>query len=395
MSVRKLLSGNEAAAYGAKLSRVEVIAVYPISPQTEIANLLAKMVYEGELNAKYVTPEGEHSVMQICAGASAGGARTFTASSSQGMAYMTEVLWMVPGLRLPVVMCVCNRSLSFPGKIKATHSDSLMHRDNGWIQLYCENSQEVLDTCIQAYKIAENKDVYLPVMFCQDAYTVTHTSIPVEIPDQKMVDEFLPPYKHEYVYLDPNQLQEIIFGLEEEAETEFRYQMEEAMDNAKKVIREVDDEYGEMFGRRYGGLIEAYRCDNAEAVLITMGSITGTAREVIDEMRDNGKKIGLVKLRAFRPFPTEELRKIAEDVKAIGFVDRNFSHGSAVGGIGGIETTRALYNTKNKPLLLDFIIGIGGRDVTPLQVKYMAEKVLQAARTGEVEKEVEWVQLRV
>lgn len=394
MSVKKLLSGNEAAAYGAKLSRVEVIPVYPITPQTTLVDFLVKMVAKGELKAKCVTPESEHTVMSMCAGASAAGARVFTASSSQGIAYMTEVLWMVPGLRLPVVMCVCNRSIAFPGLVRTTHSDSLLQRDNGWIQFYCENSQEVLDMCIQSFKIAENRDVYLPVMFCQDGVTLTYTCTPVEIPDQKMVDEFLPPYKHEYVQLDPDQPQEIIFGPEEEAETEFRYQMEQAMENAKRVIPKIDDEYGEKFGRRYGGLIEAYRCDDAEAVLITMGSITGTAREVIDEMIENGKRIGLVKLRSFRPFPTEELKKIAKNVEAIGFVDRNFSHGSAGGGIGFIETAKALYNVKNRPHLLDFIIGIGGRDVTPLHIKYMAEKVLQAARTGEVEKEVEWVQLR-
>lgn len=395
MSVRKLLCGNEAAAYGAMLSRVEVIPVYPITPQTDLANLLAKMVAEGKLKAKYVTPESEHAVMNICAGASAAGARVFTASSSQGIAYMTEVLWMVPGLRLPVVMCVCNRSLAFPGSVRATHSDSLMQRDNGWIQIYCENSQEVLDTCIQSYKIAENRDVYLPVMFCQDGFTLTHTYAPVEIPDQRVVDEFLPPYKHEYVHLDPEKPQEIIFGLEEEAETEYRYQMEKAMQNAKKVIQRVDEEYKERFGRSYGGLIEAYKCDDAEAILVTMGSITGTARVIIDEIREKeDKRIGLVKLRVFRPFPTEELQKIAKNVDAIGFVDRNFSHGSAGGGIGFIETARALYNLKNRPILLDFIIGIGGRDVTPLHVKYMAEKTLKASRTGEVEKEVEWVQLR-
>lgn len=394
MSIKKLLSGNEAAAYGAKLSRVEVIPVYPITPQTSLVDFLAKMVAEGELKAKYVTPESEHAVMSICAGASAAGARVFTASSSQGIAYMTEVLWMVSGLRLPVVMCVCNRSIAFPGLVRATHSDSLLQRDNGWIQFYCENSQEVLDMCIQSFRIAENEDVYLPVMFCQDGVTLTDTYVPVKIPDQKMVDEFLPPYKHKYVQLDPDQPQEIIFGPEEEAETEFRYQMEQGMENAKRVIPKIDDEYGERFGRRYGGLIEPYRCDDAEAVLITMGSITGTAKDVIDEMIENGKQVGLVKLRSFRPFPTEELKKIAKNVEAIGFVDRNFSHGSAGGGIGFIETARALYNVKNRPQLLDFVTGIGGRNVTPLHIKYMAEKAVQAARTGEVKKQVEWVQLR-
>jgi pyruvate ferredoxin oxidoreductase alpha subunit len=394
MAVTKVLDGNEAAAYGVKLSRVEVIAAYPITPQTELANRLARFVAEGEIKAKYVTVESEHASMSVCAGASAAGARAFTASASQGIVYMEEVIWMVPGMRLPVVMCIANRSIAFPGALKATHSDSLLQRDSGWIQLYCENSQEVLDTCIQAYRIAEDKRVYLPVIFTQDGYVVTANAMPVEIPDQEAVDNFLPPYKHEFVSLDPDIPLEPEEGPIDETETECRYLMDVAMENAKKVIKEVDEEYGRIFGRRYGGLIEEYRCDGAEGVLITMGSITGTAREVVDSMRDRGKNIGLVKLKAFRPFPTEEIRKIAKQVGAIGFVDRNFSHGSAGGGIGCIETAKALYNYKYRPPLLGFIAGIGGRDVTPANLEYMAEKVLNAAKTGVVEQEVEWIQLR-
>jgi pyruvate ferredoxin oxidoreductase alpha subunit len=394
MPITKVLDGNEAAAYGVKLSKVEVIAAYPITPQTELANRLARFVAEGEIKAKYVTVESEHASMSVCAGASAAGARVFTASASQGIVYMEEVIWMVPGFRLPVVMCIANRSIAFPGALKATHSDSLLQRDNGWIQLYCENSQEVLDTCIQAYRIAEDKRVYLPVIFAQDGYVVTANAMPVVMPDQEAVDRFLPPYKHEFVNLDPDVPQEPEEGPVDETETEVRYLLDVAMENAKKVIKEVDEEYSKTFGRSYGGLVEKYRCDGAEGVLITMGSITGTAREVVDSMRSKGKNIGLVKLKAFRPFPTEEIRDIARHVGAIGFVDRNFSHGSAGGGIGCIETAKALYNHKHRPPLLGFIAGIGGRDVTPANLEYMAEKVLKAAKTGTVEQEAEWVQLR-
>jgi pyruvate ferredoxin oxidoreductase alpha subunit len=392
--VRKLLDGNEAGAYAAKLARVEVIGVYPITPQTEMITRLARMVADGELKAKYITTESEHAAMSICAGASAAGARVFTASASQGIVYMEEVLWAVAGQRLPVVMAICNRTIAFAGNVRATHSDSLLQRDNGWIQLYCENSQEVLDTILQAYKIAENRDVYLPVAVCLDAFSLTHTAMPVEIPDQQDVDAFLPPYRHEYVQLDPDIPQEIVYGPEPDDVTEYTYQREVAMQNAKAVIKEADKEYGRRFGRSYGGPLEEYRCDGAEGVLVTMGSITGTAKDVIDEMRDGGEPIGLVKLRAFRPFPSEELRAIAGRVKAIGFVDRNFSLGSAGGGIGCVETARALYPMEKRPALLDFIIGLEGRDVTPDQVEHIAKRVLGAARTGKMEREVEWVQLR-
>jgi len=394
MPVMRLLDGNEAGAYAAKLARVGVIGVYPITPQTEMVTRLARMVAEGELKAKYITAESEHAAMSICAGASAAGARVFTASASQGIVYMEEVLWAVAGQRLPVVMAICNRTIAFAGNVRATHNDSLLQRDNGWIQLYCENSQEVLDTILQAYRIAENRDVYLPVAVCLDAFSLTHTAMPVEIPDQKDVDTFLPPYKHEYVHLDPDMPQEIVYGPEPDDVTEYAYQREVAMQHAKKVVREVDEDYHRHFGRSYGGPLEEYRCEGAEGVLITMGSITGTAKDVVDEMRRRGQLIGLVKLRAFRPFPSEEMRAIASRVKAVGFVDRNFSLGSSGGGVGCVETARALYPMEKRPLLLDFIIGLEGRDVTPDQVEQMANRVLSAARTGRVERDVEWVQLR-
>jgi len=394
MSKKRVLNGNQAAAIGAKLARVDVIPCFPITPNVDLIETLAKMIRDGEMKAKYVCPESEHAAMSICAGASAAGARAFTASGSQGIVFMEEVLWMVPGLRLPVVMCVCNRSIAFPGLIQSTHSDSLLQRDCGWIQFYCETPQEVLDTCVQSFKVAENEDVYLPAMFCQDAFSVTHTATPVDIPDQADIDAFLPPYKHRYVQLDPDVPQEILFGLEDEAETEYRYQMEQAMENAKKVIEDVDREYASALGRSYGGLIEKYRCEDAEVVLVTMGSLTGTARVSVDKMRDEGKPVGLLKLRVFRPFPTEEVRRALCKAKAVGFVDRNFSLGSAKGGIGCTEMARALYGMESRPYLLNFIAGLGGRDVTVQQFEYMTNKMFEACSKGRVEREVEWIQLR-
>jgi len=395
LATKKLLDGNHAAAYGVKLVRAEVLGIYPITPQTELANQLADFVASGELKAKYITVESEHAAMSVCAGGSAAGARVFTASSSQGIVFMEELLWQVPGMRLPIVMAIVNRSIAFPGSLRTDHNDSLLQRDNGWIQMYCENAQEIIDACIQAYKIAEDSRVYLPTIFAYDGYVISHTAMPVEIPDQEDVDAFLPPYKHEYVYLDPKRYKPVITH-EPHAEVgvEYRFQMEEAQNNARSVIEEVDREYGKVFGRSYGGPIEKYGCDDAEAVLVTMGSITGTARVVVDEMRREGKPIGLVKLRVFRPFPTEEMQEIGRSVKAIGFVDRNISHGSAGGGVGTVETARALYTLDERPVLIGFYAGLVGRDVVPSDIRYMADRVLKAAETGKAEKQVEWIGLR-
>ena len=402
MTTYKILDGNEAVCEAVRLSRVEVIAVFPITPMTTIANQLADWVNNSELKTELIQPENEHGSLEICFGASAAGARTFTASCSQGIVFMEEMIWAIPGFRLPVVMTVCNRSISHPGGLQTTHSDSLLQRDTGWIQLYCENPQEALDTLIMAYKIAEDKRVLLPTMTTMDGYTVSACSVPVEVPEQKDVDKFLPGYDPEY-YLDPKRPPVIPVGIPDEAdlrssraETELRYMVEEAMTNSKEVIRQVNQEFGERFGRMYGnGLVEKYRCEDTRGVLITMGSLTGTARDAVDELRSEGKPIGLVKIKSFRPFPTEDIQEIGRQVEAIGVVDRNFSHGSSNGvGICNLEIARALYSLEVRPHLLDFIMGIGGRDVTTGHIKYIAEKVLDACETGNVEKPVEWTQLR-
>lgn len=397
MGEYKIMDGNDAAAHGVMLSRPDVVAIFPITPNTTLINGVAELTATGKMKAKNVTVENEHAALSVVAGAAAAGARTFTASASQGVVHMEEVLWMIPGSRLPLVMAICNRSISNPGSLMCTHSDSLLQRDNGWLQLYCEDAQEVIDTTIQSYRIAEDKRVLLPIHFCLDGYVLSACAIPVNVPDQDKVDEFLPPYPHEHFYLDPTNTirPEPDLPNYRGLETEQRYIIDEALTGAKEVIKEVNDEWGEMFGRRYGnGLIEEYRTEDAKGVLVTMGSMTGTARVVVDQMRDEGKPIGLVKLRTFRPFPTEDFKRIGAKVDAMGFVDRNFSHGAASGGgIGVIELSRALYHLEERPPLLGFIAGIGGRDVTYENFRYMAEKVLKAAETGKVEKEVEWIQL--
>ncbi|MDH5791056.1 MAG: pyruvate ferredoxin oxidoreductase [Candidatus Bathyarchaeota archaeon] len=390
MSFTRMMEGNEAAAWGARLSRAEVVPAYPITPQTEVISHIATFIAEGKMKAQYIKVEGEHTAMAAAVGASVAGARVFTASASQGIAYMEEALWMPPGRRLPIVMCMVNRALAPIGGLRPDHNDSLMQRDNGWIQLYCENSQEVLDTIIMAYRIGEDRRVYLPVAPCYDGYFVSATATPTTVPDQAEVDEFLPPYVHEMYSLMPETYRPRPFEMNI---AKGRYEVQQAHERAKAVIEEVDVEYSKRFGRGYDGLLEEYACDDVDAVLMTMGSMTGTARDVVDEMQASGKRIGLLKLRGFRPFPTEELQGLAKRFHAIGVVDRNTSYGSAGGGIVSMEVARALYPLEDRPLLLNFHVGLGGSDVTMRQIGYMADKTLEAVEKGRVEKAVDWVEL--
>jgi len=388
MSFTRMMEGNEAAAWGAKLARADVVPAYPITPQTELISNIASLIADGTMKTEYIKVEGEHTAMAAAVGASAAGARVFTASSSQGIAFMDEPLWIPPGRRLPIVMCMVNRSMAPLGGLRPDHNDSMHQRDKGWILLYCENSQEVLDTILQAYKIAENPEIYLPVGVCYDGYFVSATATPTTVPDQAKVDEWLPPYKHEWYDLMPDSYK----MPPPKSFLEQRIGVAEAHQKAKKIIEAVDADYKKHFGRGYGGLIEEYNCDGAEAVLVTMDSMTGTAKDVIDEMRAKGKKIGLIKLKCFRPFPTEKFREIAPKYKAIGVVDRNNSFGSAGGGIVAVELARALYDLSERPVIANFHVGLSGTDVTMNQIRYMADETLEAAKTGKVKQVVDWVE---
>ena len=355
-----IMEGSHAIALAVKAARPNVVAAYPITPQTHIVEDISQLIADGDLEAEYVKVESEHSAMSVCIGASATGARTYTATTSQGLALMHEVLFNAAGMRLPIVMTVANRALSAPLNIWNDHQDSISERDSGWIQIYVEDNTEASDLTIQAYKIAEDRRIQVPIMVCMDGYTLTHTYEPVELLDQDLVDDFLPPYAPtDYLSVDDPKT----FGMFADPNyyTEFRYQNHRALEAAKTVIAEVSREFGEVFGRDYGGLIEEYRCDGAEYVLIAMGSVVGTLKDTVDDLRDAGIRAGAIKLRSYRPFPVEDIRSALADVEAVGILDKNISLGYE--GALSADVKSTLYRTNNTPEVFSFVAGLGGRDI--------------------------------
>ena len=369
--MEKVITGNYAASYGAKLARVQVIAAYPITPQTSIIEKLASFCADGELDARFIKVESEHSAMAACIGASATGARAFTATSGQGLFLMHEVVHWAAGARLPIVMAVVNRAAAPGWNIWTEQTDTLSQRDTGWMQFYCESNQEVLDTIIQAYKIAER--VLLPAMVILDAFVLSHTSEIVDIPDQALVDEYLPPYKPP-LRLDVNDPHAFGGLLTPGEYMEMRYKMQRAMEEAKRVVREADEEFGRLFGRRYG-LVEGYRLDGAEVVLVTSGTVASTSRDVVDDFRERGIKVGMLKIRLFRPFPAEEVREALRGARKVAVIDRNISFGH--GGIFAQEIKSVLYNAGLRTPLFGFIAGLGGRDVTPQLIGQVLDYTLE------------------
>ena len=365
--MEKVIMGNHAVSYGAKLARTQVIAAYPITPQTQIVEMLSEFCANGLLDAKFIKVESEHSVMAACIGAASAGARAFTATSGHGLALMHEMLHWAAGARLPIVMANVNRAMGPGWSIWTEQTDSLAQRDTGWLQFYCESNQEVLDTVIQAFKIAEQ--VLLPTMLVLDAFVLSHTEEPVDIPDQELVDSYLPPYDSRYKLdtRDPHAFNGLVTPAHY---MELRYKIQRAMEDAVEVARQVDEEFREVFGRSYG-LVEKYRLEDAEVVLVTSATITSTARVVVDELREEGHKIGLLKMRMFRPFPAEDVRDALAGARKVAVIDRNISFGH--GGIFAEEIKSALYNGAHRPPIFGFIIGLGGRDVTPASIRGIAE----------------------
>jgi len=384
-------TANHIAAYAAKAARVQVVAAYPITPQTSIVERIAELVENGELSAEYIRVESEHSAMSACIGAAAGGVRTFTATSSHGLALMHEALHWASGSRLPIVMAVVNRALGPGWNIWADLTDSISQRDTGWIQFYCADNQEVFDTIIQAYKLCENEQVLLPAMICLEGFILSHTYMPVKIPDQEKIDEFLPPYKPKW-FLDINNPLSHGNIVTPDWYMDFRYMMYEAMENAKKLIPEIDKEYGKQFGFEHGGLVDKYKCEDADLILLTMGTIGSEAKVAVNNLRREGLKIGSARIRVFRPFPTEEIRKLAENTQMFTVIDRAASLGME--GPLATETKASLYNQEDKPLIAGFIAGLGGRDVTFKTVEKIAKKSLEWMKKGKVEKETSWVDVR-
>jgi len=365
-----------AAAEAAALCRPDVIAAYPITPNTHVPEHLSEIVAEGRLDAEFITVESEHSAMSACAGASGAGARAFTATSSQGLLYMAEILAIVSAMRLPVVMVIGNRALSGPLNIWNDHSDIMSQRDIGWISLFAANGQETVDMTIQAFKIAEHPDVLLPINVNLDGFQLTHVVEPMFLPDQEEVDRFLPPFKP-LAALDPDQPVTLgALGLPD-IFTEASKSREVALLNSRKVILEVWKEWEEQFGRKYEP-IEAYRTEGAEVLMLTMGSMGETAEMAIDELREEGVQAGLLKLKLWRPFPVEELRQAVRGAKALIVTDRCLSYGAPRGPVA-MEVTSALYGEAQRPAIVNYIIGLGGRDVMVDHFKDMIHRGAKAA----------------
>ncbi len=380
MSTVKVISGNHAASYGARDSRAEVIAAYPITPQTQVVELLSEFCADGTLDAKFIKVESEHSVMAACIGASAAGARAYTATSAHGLALMHEMLHWAANGRHPVVMANINRAMGPPWSIWTDQNDSLAQRDTGWLQFYCESNQEVYDTTVIAFKICEQ--VLLPGMLVMDAFILSHTYEPVEMPDQELIDEFLPPFDPPYKMDldDPH-----AFGALTTPEwyMELRYLIQEAHEKALTTAREVEAEFTKTFGRSYG-VVEFYQCEDAEEVVVIAGSTASTAKDAVDIMRKEGRKIGLARVKLFRPFPNEEIHNLASKVNKLIVIDRNISFGNQ--GIFFNEIKASLYNEKNRPPVYGFIAGLGGRDMRIKDITGIVEQ----ADTCDIEEILWW-----
>jgi len=380
--MKKVMMGNHSLSYGAMLSRAQVISAYPITPQTQVVELLSEMCANNVLDAKFIKVESEHSAMASCIGASLAGARTFTATSAQGLALMHELLHWASGGRMPVVMGNINRAMAPGWSIWTDQNDSLSQRDTGWIQIYCSSNQEVLDTVIQAFKVSEK--IMIPSMVVLDAFVLSHTYEVVDIPDQEKVDAYLPLFKPEFTLTpdDPH-----AFGglTSPEHYFELRYMLQKDMEKVPALIHETAKEFEEMFGR-YPGLVEAYRCEDADVTLVTSGTMGYTARVAVDLLREEGIKAGNLRIKVFRPFPFEIIRKILGEARKIAVVDRNISYGHH--GIFYEEVKSAMYGVAKDIPIFGFITGLGGRDITPEDLKGIAHYALKKDRP---EEEIVWI----
>jgi pyruvate ferredoxin oxidoreductase alpha subunit len=382
----RVVEGSEAVARAVQACRPGVISAYPISPQTHIIEALAAMAANDALDAEYVRAESEFSAASVLAGASAAGCRAYSASSSQGLLLMTEVLYASAGMRLPGV----NRCISAPITIQVDQQDTMSLRDSGLVQLYAESSQEAYDMHLAAFKIAEDPSILLPVMVCMDGWILTHSYERISFLAQDTVDRFLPPFRPEN-YLDVNDPKTWGSYAEDNVLMEFRYSLHQAMQHGKGRIREIFDELAQLTGRNGGGLTEAYHVEGAEVILVALGAVTGTLKEAVDQLRTEGKKVGLVKIRCYRPFPHEEIWKSIKDAKVIAVLDANISLGSE--GAVGMDLKAKVCGRPDAPLVLDFIAGLGGREVNIDVAKRIVAKAIQAAEHRAAWPEAYWMDL--
>ncbi|HEX7575694.1 MAG TPA: pyruvate synthase subunit PorA [Candidatus Methanoperedens sp.] len=372
-----VVEGSYAVAHAVKVCKPNVISAYPITPQTHIVEDLAQFHADGEINCEYINVESEFSAISALIGASVAGARTYSSTTSQGLALMHEALFNSSGMRLPIVMTVVNRALSAPINIWNDQQDSISQRDTGWIQLYAEDVQESADMTPQLYKLAEDEDVLLPAMSCMDGFILSHVYEPVILLEQSLTDEFLPSYDPEFVLDTKNPMSFGAFA-DPSTYTEFRYKQEKAMGVALEKIEEIANEFKDVYGRYYGGLIDGYVLDDAEIVIMAMGSVIGTIKDTIDNLRSEGENVGLLKVRSFRPFPVEAIRKALKNAKIVITLDKNISVGKNEGALC-TEVKGCLYNTDNHVPVIGFMLGHGGRDI-PMQ---MIKKIINKAKLVE------------
>jgi len=382
--MKQVLEGSQAVSEAVRLARVQVVSAYPITPQTHIVEAISEHCSSGRMAARFMCVESEHSAMASVIGAASGGVRTFTATSGQGLAYMHELLHWASGARLPIVMAEVNRALAPGWNIWVDQTDSLSQRDTGWIQFYCEDGQEVFDTTLLAYRLAE--EVNLPVMVILDAFFLSHTYEPVDIPDQERVDRFLPPMqaKIKLDTADPHALGQMV---PPGAYMEMRHDIQQAMQRVPSLYRQMEGAYAQLFGRAYGD-VEAVQCDDADIVLVVSGTATGTCRQTLSALRSRGEKVGLLKIKMFRPFPDASIRRTLKGAAKIAVVDRNCSFGA--GGIFAQEIRSALCNLADGPPVFSYIAGLGGRDITGDTLK---EIYYRTQASGQPDTQSVWIGL--
>ena len=397
MSNVQIMTGNQAAALGAKLCGVEVVAAYPITPQSQLAEILSQYVESGELKAEYVRVEGEHTALTVCISASTVGARVFTATSANGLLYMHEQLHWAAGSRLPIVMCCVNRGVGAPWTIFNDQQDSLAQRDTGWMQLYCRNNQEIIDTVIQAYRIAEA--VYCPVMVCYDGFVLSHTMMPVDVPDAARVRDFLPPYRPHTILSpdEPRYLNAVLFpgqrrdseGILRDGYMDMRFKLQAALEGATEAIRSASAAFAEAFGRDHGGMLWEYKTEDAELTLVSMGSLASEATVAADMLRADGVKAGVVGIRAYRPFPKEDARRVFRNAKAIVIFEKSISYGYEGGLCSDMKA--AFYGTEINAPIHNYIAGLGGRDVKARELAAAAKDSLAGFNQGMTEPKTTWL----
>ncbi|MBD3186860.1 pyruvate ferredoxin oxidoreductase [Candidatus Bathyarchaeota archaeon] len=392
----EILTGNHAASHAARMARVDVVSAYPITPQSPVVEKISEFIASGEMSARMIRVESEQSAMASCISASITGARVFTATSANGLAYMNEQLAWAAGTRLPLVMCVVTRALAAPWSVWTDHQDAISQRDTGWMQVFCEDNQEIYDTVLEAYKVAENDNIFLPIMVCFDGYILSHTTMPVELLSQNEVDTFLPSFNShlklhekidEPVGVNPVTLPDPREGFP--GYMEFRYRLQKTIEKAIDVFEDIERDFASLSGRNHGGVVRGYKMEDADIAIVGMGSASSQAKKAIPHLREQGIKAGVLTIRLFRPFPKARIREALKNVKQVVVFDRDVAYG--LEGAISAELKSALYNRKHQPHVQGFIVGLGGRDFKTEHVIHGTKMAMEYAEKNEVPDETKWL----